>query len=251
MKRPIMIAIFTLATLLFLPIGSIEGKETNNPPSSVAKKEDRFQKVEYLLDFSDYREGSIFQWLETKGFKAKEGAKDQRKIDLDVSESALLFETKNRARGFLVNEKVDIEKFSSVRIEWGIRKYPQGASYEKGVNNEALMLYIFFGYDKISSGHFLIPNSPYFIGLYLCDIDLINKAYKGRYFHKQGRFICLANPEPGETIISEFDLVSAFQSYYENDEIPVISGISLGIDTSSSGGNGRSSAFIKSIEFLE
>jgi len=251
MKPSTMIAIFSLATLLLLPIGSIEGKETNKSPSSVAKKEDRFQKVEYLLDFSDYREGSIFQWLETKGFKAKEGAEDQRKIDFDVSENALIAETKKQTRGFLVNEQVDLEKFSSVRIEWGIRKYPKGASYERGLNNEAFMIYIFFGYDKISSGHFLIPNSPYFIGLYLCESDLINKAYKGRYFHKQGRFICLANPEPGETIISEFDLVSAFQSYFENDEIPVISGITLGIDTSSSGGNGRSSAFINSIEFLE
>ena len=127
MKPSTMIAIFSLATLLLVANGSVEGVETNKPPSSIAKKEDRFQKVEYLLDFSDYREGSIFQWLETKGFKAKEGAKDQRKIDLDVSESALLFETKNRARGFLVNEKVDLEKFSSVKIEWGIRKYPKGA----------------------------------------------------------------------------------------------------------------------------
>ena len=128
MKPSTMIDIFSLATLLLVANGSVEGVETNKSSSSIAQKEDRFQKVEYLLDFSDYREGSIFQWLETKGFKAKEGAEDQRKIDFDVSENALIAETKKQTRGFLVNEQVDLEKFSSVRIEWGIRKYPKGAS---------------------------------------------------------------------------------------------------------------------------
>ena len=113
------------------------------------------------------------------------------------------------------------------------------------------MIYIFFGYDKISSGHLLIPNSPYFIALYICEDEEINKPYKGKYFLKSGRFVCLAKPRPRETIISEFDLVSAFTSFYEKDEIPVISGISLAVDTSSSGDGGKAAAFIKRIEFLE
>ncbi len=112
MKRPTMIAIFSLATLLLVANDSVEGIESNKSSSSIAQKEDRFQKVEYLLDFSDYREGSIIQWLETKGFIAMEGAEDQRKIDFDVSDNALIVETKKQTRGFLVNEKVDLEKFS-------------------------------------------------------------------------------------------------------------------------------------------
>lgn len=58
------------------------------------------------------------------------------------------------------------------------------------------MLYVFFGTDKISSGHVLIPNSPYFIGFFLCQNDQIDFPYKGRYFHAGGRFVCLGKPKP-------------------------------------------------------
>lgn len=212
---------------------------------------DTFQKVNFLIDFSDYKEGSIDEWLEKKGFKFERGATDRKKLDFDVSENGLILEAKKRLRGYLVNEKVDLEEYSSVRIEWGIIKYPEGASYEKKVNNDALLVMIFFGYDKISSGCFAIPNCPYFIGLFLSKEDEVNKAYKGRYFRKGGRFVCVGNPEPGETVISEFDLITAFQKYFEKDEVPLISGIVIEVDTSNSAGGGVAAAYIKRIEFLE
>jgi len=154
-------------------------------------------------------------------------------------------------RGFLINEGVDLEKFSAIRIEWGILKYPEGATYEDRVNNEALMVIVSFGHDRMPSGHFAIPSSPYFIGLFLGKEEEVNKGYKGRYFHKSGRFVCLGNPEPGETVISEYDLVAAFRRKYKKDEVPLISGIALAVDTSSSSDGGKAAAFIKSIEFLE
>ena len=213
--------------------------------------DDTFKRVSYLIDFSDYEEGSVEKWLESKGFVFEKDAKKRNLIELDVRDNGLVIEARKRVRGFLFNESVDIEKYSTVKIEWGILKYPEGASYENKINNEALMVYIFFGYEKISSGHFLIPNSPYFIGLYLGESDTVDKAYKGRYFHKGGRFICVGNPKPGETVTTEFDLVSAFKTYFEKDELPVISGIGLAVDTSSSGDGGKAGAFIDSIEFLE
>ena len=57
------------------------------------------------------------------------------------------------------------------------------------------MLYIFFGTEKISSGHMLIPNSPYFIALFLCQDEQIDFPYKGRYFHASGRFVCLSKTQ--------------------------------------------------------
>jgi hypothetical protein len=119
------------------------------------------------------------------------------------------------------------------------------------VNNEALMLYIFFGKEKISSGHVLIPNSPYFIGLFLCQDEQVNFPYKGRYFHTGGRFVCLGKPEPGQMTVSEFDLDGGFKSYFGKQETPGVTGIGLGVDTSQAGGGGAGSAFIKSIEFIE
>jgi hypothetical protein len=39
----------------------------------------------------------------------------------------------------------------------------------------------------------LIPNSLYFIGLFLCQDDRTNFPHKGPYFHASGRFVCWAN----------------------------------------------------------
>ncbi len=215
------------------------------------KKDNGFKRVRFLIDFSDYSEGSVENWLMAKGFAFERDAKDRRKLDLNVKEDALILESKKQLTGFLINEGVDLEQFSSVMIEWGVNAYPQDASYERKNNNEALIVLVFFGYDKISSGHFLIPNTPYFIGFFLGKDDVVNKPYVGRYFQKAGRFICLGNSKPGETVISEFDLITAFKTYFEKDEVPIISGIALGVDTSRSGNGGKASAFIKRIEFLE
>jgi hypothetical protein len=160
-----------------------------------------------------------------------------------------MVEAKARMSGFIFNRSVDFAHPDKVRITWGVRQYPQNASYEKQVNNEALMLYIFFGSKKVSSGNILIPDSPYFIGLFLCQNDQVNLPCKGRYFHAGGRFVCLGKPHTNEMIISVFDLDSAFKSYFGNTETPPVTGIGLGIDTSKAGNGGKSAAFIKSIEF--
>ena len=212
---------------------------------------DTFRKVNFFIDFSDYTEGPVDEWLREKGFKFERDAKDRRKLHLDVKEDALIVEAQRQLTGVLVNEGADLEEFSSVKIQWGINAYPQDASYERQTNNEALMVIVFFGYDKISSGHFLIPNTPYFIGFFLGQEDEVNKPYVGRYFQKAGRYVCLGNPKPGETVTSEFDLISAFQTYFEKDEVPIISGIAIAVDTSRAGGGGKASAFINRIEFLE
>jgi len=241
MKR---VAVLAIAMLL-------AGNSLVFAAESGSQGDDGFDKTTYLLDFSDYSEGSVESWLQIKGFKFERDAKNRSKLDLDINDNALVLEAKKAVFGILVDEAVDVKEFSRIRIEWGVHKYPKGASYEKKVNNEALMVYIFFGYDKISSGSFLIPNSPYFIGLFLCEDEKVNFPYKGRYFHKSGRFVCLGKPKPGETVISEFDLITAFQTYFEEDEVPVISGISLAVDTKKSKEGGKAAAFIKSVEFIE
>jgi hypothetical protein len=209
------------------------------------------RKVVYRFDFSDYPGDSLDEWLQSKGFKFEEAAKNRNQLELSIQNGALILEAKEQLRGFLFNDSVNIEKFSKVRIEWGIIKYPEAASYEKQVNNEALMVYIFFGHEKIPSGQFAIPSSPYFIGLYLCKDDKINVPYKGKYYHQGGRFVCLGHPKPLETVISEFDLTTAFRTYFEKDEVPDISGIGFGVDTAASGDGGTAAAYIRRLEFLE
>ena len=228
-------------------------QESTTPPTSAdhpAGPGDSNQQPVYRLDFSDYQGGSVKAWLESKGFKFEEAAKDPNALKLSVQDGALVLEAKERLRGFLVKDSLEIKNFSKARLEWGILKYPEGASYEKQIRNEALMVYIAFGHEKISSGLFVLPDAPYFIGLFLCKDDKLNTPYVGKYYQEGGRFVCLAHAEPQQTIVSEFDLVTAFQTYFEKDEVPPISAINLGVDTSDAGNGGKAAAYVKTIEFI-
>lgn len=243
-----------LLAVLILTLGSNVLSEQEKP-TSIAKAKNLHKKesepANFVIDFSDYEEGSIDQWLNNKGFKFEQGAKDRKKLDLDMDEGGLILEARTRLRGFIVNDSLEPRKYSGVRVEWGVVKYPRGASYEAEVNNEAIQVLIFFGHEKISSGHLVLPNSPYFIGLFLGRHDMPYKAYRGRYYQQGGRFVCMGNPLAGETIISEFDLIYAFKRYFQKAEVPPITGVALAMDTTSSGDKGRAVAFVNKIEFFE
>jgi hypothetical protein len=45
--------------------------------------------------------------------------------------------------------------------------------------------------------------------------------------------------------------VEAFKRNYEKDEVPLISGVALTMDTSQAKNQGKAKAFIKSVAFLE
>ena len=213
--------------------------------------EARVGTAPYTIDFSGYKGGAVDKWLEKQNYRFERDAKNRRLLALSITNSVLTLEEKGRMSGFILNDSVKIAAVQRVRINWGITKYPLEASYRNKVNNEALMLYIFFGTERIASGHILIPNSPYFIGLFLCQDEQVNFPYKGHYFHEGGRFVCLGKPEPGEMTVSEFDLDRSFRNYFGKTKTPGIAGIAFGLDTSKAGGDGTGGAFIKSIEFVE
>ena len=203
-----------------------------------------------FLDFTDFAEGSAEDWLRKKGFTLVRDAKKRDRLDINVDDHRLVLEAKVPALGLLMNESINIATFSEIEIDWGVLRYPDGASYENAVNNEAVMVYVFMGDERLSSGSFLIPDSPYFIGLYLCKDDRINHPYVGRYFKKAGRYVCVGRPEPGRRITSKFDLLSAYRAYFdkEGDDDPAISGIAIAVDTTKSGDGGKSLAFIVRIQ---
>ena len=208
-------------------------------------------KGPFTIDFSGYTGGSVERWLVTRGFNFEKDAKNRTLLGLSITNQTLELTANGRLTGFIFNDSINLDNVGRVRINWGVTRYPQETSYEKKVNNEALMLYIFFGKEKVSSGNVLIPNSPYFIGLFLCQDEQVNFPYRGRYFHAGGRFVCLGKPDPGEMVVSEFDLDRAFKSYFGKQQTPGITGIAFGIDTSKAGGGGKGGAFIKTVEFLE
>lgn len=205
--------------------------------------------IAYVMDFKSYAGGSVIDWLRRMKFIAKQDAEKRNKIALSVHEGALVLEAKERALGLLLNE-TDVPGPGRVRIEWGVDLFPQGVSYEKGIRSEPIMVYTFFGTKKISSGSMLVPDSPYFIGLFLCEDGRTDHPYTGRYFSAGGRYVCANVVKVGETVVSEFDLGNAAKEYFKLSEVPPISGFAIGIDTDNAQGRATAKSYVKKIEYL-
>jgi hypothetical protein len=108
---------------------------------------------------------------------------------------------------------------------------------------------ISFGEEKIDSGAFFIPNTPYFISLFLGEKEQEGRVYTAKYYHKGGRYFCTpCNPPAGEAITTEFNLDKAFKQQFGVSPTPPISSFGVQMNTEDTEGGAR--AFLKSVEFL-
>jgi hypothetical protein len=210
----------------------------------------RASNITYVVEFSDYLGGSTLQWLAKKGFEPKRDAANKARVVISHSGNGLVLETKTHAAGLLLSA-VDIRTYSEIRIKWGVEAFPHGASYAKGIRSESIMVYVFFGTDKIGSGSYLVPDSPYFIGLFLCDSDPVGEAFKGRYFQAGGRYVCIGRARQGEEVTTGFPIAASFRQLFGQSKAPAISGLGIGIDTESAKGSGVAKSFISEIELLK
>jgi len=204
----------------------------------------------YTADFKGYKGGSVIEWLGREGFVAKQDADNKSKIVLSVHDGALVLEAKRRALGLLLNE-TDVPGPAKIRIEWGVDAFPQGVSYDKGIRSEPIMIFTFFGKKKVSSGSLLVPDSPYFIGLFLCEDGRTDHPYSGRFFKAGGRYVCVSHAKVGEKVVSEFDLGKAAEEYFKLKEVPPISGFAIAIDTDNAKGSATAKSWVRKIEYLQ
>ncbi len=204
------------------------------------------------FDFGGSPHPEPIDWLEDLRFELKHHFTDSGKIELSRRADGLHVRTRKKAFGIMLHEE-DIPGARHLRLHWGVSDYPDGASWERGVDDEAIMVYVFFGHETFDSGSFIIPDSPYFLGFFLCapGTDRLEKPYEGRYFHKSGRYICVDHPEPGVAAVSEVDLAEEFRSTFGLDTVPTVSGISIEVDTTHERNDGYAAAFISRLEFLE
>ena len=203
----------------------------------------------YTLDFAKASKDNkdARKWIEKEGFTCKSAASSQSKINFSFKDDALNVKSISGIFGIILKETT-IKGATKVRITWGVNKFPKGASYKNGVNNEALMLYVYFGTKKLDSGSMFIPNSPYFIGLFLGEDEDLDKPCIGKHFKEGGRFICVGKPKAGETVTTVFNLKDAFLKCFTKEKSePEVTAFALEVETSDSG---DADAFIKKIEFL-
>lgn len=201
-----------------------------------------------VIDLTDFRGGSVYDWLQAKGFKIEQDAKNPQKVALVADTRGLGLTTLRPAMGLLTNTSLNPNAYSTVEIEWGVAQHPAGASYERRVNNEAIMVHVFFGQTKRSSGSMFAPNLPAFIGLFLCATDRVGVPYVGRYYQEAGRYICTDRAEPQRALTTRFDLRQGFRNAFGADLRDAVSGFTVSVDTSSS--KSQSQAFVKRITFL-
>lgn len=209
-------------------------------------------KLVHVVRFTDYQQGPIEDWLRTKGFRFQLDAKSRAAIDFSVDGRGLGLVAKKPAFGVMPNEAVNVPKFRTIEIDWGVDKHPAGASWEKGVRNQAIMVIVFLGDQRQPSGSMFIPDSPYFVGLFLCaGSDRTKHPFVGAHFKKGGRYVCADTAPEGKVVTSRFDLLTAYRAYFdkEGDDDPAVSGIALEVDTEKAKGGGKSSAFISEIRF--
>ena len=207
--------------------------------------------VIYQLEFGSEKGVSTRSWLENNSFILKHDASDSDKMHLSQSTDALHIKVREASFGLMIHEQ-DVPNANYIRLHWGVSDYPEGASYEHGVDDEAILVYVFFGHEKLPSGELFVPDSPYFIGLFLCQdgSDTLDKAYVGHHFKKTGRYICVDHPRPNETVITELDLREVFRKSFGSDNVPTVSGISIEVDTTHNENDGIAIAFLKQIIFL-
>ncbi|MCB1680907.1 MAG: hypothetical protein H6858_07860 [Rhodospirillales bacterium] len=200
------------------------------------------------VDFRAFKGQDAYAWLAEHNFILERSADNRKKTRLSFTDQGLTIEALKSAQSLIALKKGKLTGDESVEIVWGVNKFPAGASYQKGHRNEAIMFYAFFGKEMIDSGSPIIPDSPYFIALHLCENDPIGAPLMGRFYHKGGRFICAAHPKPGEAVTTRLDLKKTFKDLFGIDA-PPLSGIAFEFDTTKPQDDGTSSAFVQSLKF--
>ena len=88
--------------------------------------------------------------------------------------------------------------------------------WDGGNQRVPLALMFWLGKEKIDSGAFYVPDSPYFTSVFLGDRAQEGKPYSGRYYKKGGRYFCQPCRTPeGDTVVTEFDLEKAFERSFD------------------------------------
>lgn len=197
------------------------------------------------FDFAQPSNADATEWLKNQGFEFKLSAAD---INPHFQNNRLVLETAGQYAG-LIAKQVNVDSVDRVRITWGVSEYPEGANWAAGVYRVPIAVMLSFGDKTVDSGSFFIPDTPYFVGLFLGEHEQEGRAYKAEYYQKGGRYFCQpCGPEPGKVVTTVFDFDEVLQDNFGiSSQLPVTS---VGIQMNTTDTQGGAKAFIEKIEFL-
>ena len=202
-------------------------------------------EVLYRLEFSGQPDGPAEEWLKRQGFRFRLDADD---LHPQFKNNRLVLQT-TRKKGGLFELPLNLSNAKRLRIHWGVDRYPRGADWGSGVTAVAIAVMTSFGTKKISSGSFIVPNAPYFIGLFLGEKEQDSQVYTGNYYKKGGRYFCTPCGVPlGKVVVTEFDLEHVFRTQFGQAVVPPIS--RLGFQMNTKGTSGGAAAFLEKVEYL-
>jgi len=203
-------------------------------------------KVLYSLDFTKQKDGDAKAWLRSKGFKL---ILDASKLSMKFKGGKLVISTSGEYAGVIgiqlsPNRYLDA---GSVRIVWGVDKFPKGADWASGNNRLAIGALITLGTEKLSSGLPLgINAAPPFFGPFIGQKERVGGRYLGKLYKKGGRYYCVSNKNGGATVTTNFNISQKYQQEFKKPAPPVTA-FAFQMNTEDTSGGAQ--AFLKSITF--
>jgi hypothetical protein len=203
------------------------------------------QEVLYRIDFSRQPDGEAAQWLTEQGFDFQ---LDAGRLDPEFRDGRLILQTERERAGMFLRE-LDLSGVESIRVTWGVERYPRGVDWDNGVFRVPIAVMISFGREQLPSGSLFLPRAPHFIGLFLDETAQEGRAYTATYYQQGGRYFCSPCGAPaGETVTTQFNLEEAFRKAFDGTSPPPITAFGFQMNTKNTDGVAR--AFLETVEFL-
>lgn len=205
------------------------------------------ESVLYSLDFTKHKDGDAKEWLRSKGF---EFMLDADELSMKFSGGKLVISTTDEKAGIIgitLPKEKHLENIGTVKIEWGVVKFPNGADWASGNNRVAIGALFSLGTEKISSGlPFGLNAAPYFLGPFIGENEHVVKQYLGKLYQEGGRYYCVSNKSGGTTVVTHLDIDQEFRKSFNKETRP-LTAFAFQMNTKDTSGGAQ--AFIKRITF--
>ncbi len=203
-------------------------------------------KVLYTLDFTKQKSGDAKAWLKSKGIIFR---LDSDEFSMKFDDGRVVISTdgeKVALIGIQFPKDKYLQNVGTVKIEWGVDRFPQGADWASGNNRLAIGAIFALGTEKLSSGlPMSVKDAPYFLGPFIGEKEQSGKIYLGKLYKEGGRYYCVSNKKD-TTVVTNFNIDEKFQQAFKKPT-PALTAFGFQMNTKNTKGGAK--AFIKKVTF--